>query len=72
MDDEVFIREVEDYVKQHGIHELLRDSIVNLCLYRPADPISYLREYFHNLEVSFIPLSLTAYHYCYETENQVP
>lgn len=52
MDDEMFIREVEDYVKQHGIHELLRDSIVNLCLYRPADPISYLREYFHNLELS--------------------
>ncbi|TPP62688.1 cAMP-dependent protein kinase type I-beta regulatory subunit [Fasciola gigantica] len=52
MDDETFIHEVEDYVKQHGIHELLRDSVVNLCLYRPADPIGYLREYFQSLELS--------------------
>ncbi|CAL8076015.1 unnamed protein product [Calicophoron daubneyi] len=52
MDDDSFIRDVEDYVKQKNIHPLLRDCVVNLCLYRPANPVAYLREYFEKLEIS--------------------
>ncbi|GAA55099.1 cAMP-dependent protein kinase regulator, partial [Clonorchis sinensis] len=52
MDDDSFINGVEDYIKQYNIHELLRDSIVHLCLYRPSNPVGYLREYFEKLEVS--------------------
>ncbi|KAA3677327.1 cAMP-dependent protein kinase regulator [Paragonimus westermani] len=52
MDDDSFINDVENYVKRYNIQELLRDSIVNLCLYRPSNPISYLREYFAKLEVT--------------------
>nr|AAW24698.1 SJCHGC09288 protein [Schistosoma japonicum] len=46
------MREVEDYVKQYNVQKLLRDCIVNLCLYRPSNPIAFLREYFAELEAS--------------------
>ncbi|KAF6779384.1 hypothetical protein AHF37_01139 [Paragonimus kellicotti] len=52
MDSDSFINDVEDYVKRYNIQEILRDSIVNLCLHRPSNPISYLREYFAKLEVT--------------------
>ncbi|KAG5443141.1 cAMP-dependent protein kinase regulatory subunit [Clonorchis sinensis] len=55
MDDDSFINGVEDYIKQYNIHELLRDSIVHLCLYRPSNPVGYLREYFEKLENKNIP-----------------
>ncbi|KAH8863762.1 cAMP-dependent protein kinase regulatory subunit [Schistosoma japonicum] len=52
MENESFMREVEDYVKQYNVQKLLRDCIVNLCLYRPSNPIAFLREYFAELEAS--------------------
>uniref|UniRef100_A0A3Q0KDY6 Camp-dependent protein kinase type I-beta regulatory subunit, putative n=1 Tax=Schistosoma mansoni TaxID=6183 RepID=A0A3Q0KDY6_SCHMA len=51
MEDESFMSDVEDYVKQHNVHEILRDCVVNLCLHRPSNPIAFLREYFEKLEV---------------------
>ncbi|KAL3315203.1 cAMP-dependent protein kinase type I-beta regulatory subunit [Cichlidogyrus casuarinus] len=49
MDDDVYIQELEDYVKKFKIQQLLKDSIVNLCLYRPGDPVTFLRDYFDKL-----------------------
>ena len=51
MDDELFAKELDDYVKRHKIHKILRESIVNLCLHRPDDPIRFLHEYFGALAV---------------------
>ncbi|VDD74398.1 unnamed protein product [Mesocestoides corti] len=55
MEDDLYIQELEDYIRQHQIQKILRESIVNLCLYRPNDPIRFLREYFESLESSSQP-----------------
>ncbi|VDO01978.1 unnamed protein product [Rodentolepis nana] len=52
MEDELYVQELDDYVKRHNIHKILRESIVNLCLYRPENPIHFLHEYFEALDVS--------------------
>ncbi|KAM3171297.1 hypothetical protein ACTXT7_016896 [Hymenolepis weldensis] len=52
MEDDLYVQELDDYVKRHNIHKILRESIVNLCLYRPENPIHFLREYFEALDVS--------------------
>ncbi len=51
MDDDLYTQELEDYVRKHNIQRLLKDSIVSVCLYRPTDPIRFLREHFEALEV---------------------
>merc|ERR1719208_803436 len=50
MDEEQSLRECEAYVQRHGIQHILRDCIVQLCVSRPENPISFLREYFQKLE----------------------
>nr|CUU99375.1 hypothetical transcript [Hymenolepis microstoma] len=52
MEDDLYVQELDDYVKRHNIHKILRESIVNLCLYRPENPIHFLHEYFEALDVS--------------------
>ncbi|VDK21425.1 unnamed protein product [Taenia asiatica] len=52
MEDDLYAQELDNYVKQHNIHKILRESIVNVCLYRPDDPIRFLREYFEALDTS--------------------
>ncbi|KAH9282232.1 cAMP-dependent protein kinase regulatory subunit [Echinococcus granulosus] len=52
MEDDLYAKELDDYVKRHNIHKILRESIVNICLYRPDDPIRFLREYFEGLDTS--------------------
>ncbi|CAH8867899.1 unnamed protein product [Trichobilharzia szidati] len=52
MEDDSLLSDAEDYVKQHNVQKLLRDCVVNLCLYRPSNPVAFLREYFEKLEVS--------------------
>ncbi|VDM16629.1 unnamed protein product [Hydatigera taeniaeformis] len=52
MEDDLYAQELDDYVKRHNIHKILRESIVNVCLYRPDDPIRFLREYFEALDTS--------------------
>lgn len=54
MEDDLYAQELDNYVKQHNIHKILRESIVNVCLYRPDDPIRFLREYFEALDVCII------------------
>lgn len=49
------LRECENYIQTHSIQRVLKDCIVQLCVIRPENPISFLRQYFQKLErVSFI------------------
>nr|CAD7444654.1 unnamed protein product [Timema bartmani] len=50
LDEEQSLRECEAYVQKHNIQQVLKDCIVQLCVSRPENPISFLREYFQKLE----------------------
>lgn len=48
------LRECESYVGKHNVKDLLKDCIVQLCLKKPENPISFLKQHFEKLErVSF-------------------
>ena len=49
-DEEHSLKEVEAYVKKHDIQQILKECIVQLCIGRPENPFSFLREYFERLE----------------------
>lgn len=49
-DEEQSLRECETYVQRHNIQRLLKDCIVQLCVRRPENPVTFLREYFQKLE----------------------
>lgn len=42
--------EAKNYVQQKDIQNVLRESIINLLITKPENPISYLRDYFTKLE----------------------
>ena len=50
VDEEQSLRECEAYVARHNIQQILKDCIVQLCVSRPDNPASFLREYFQKLE----------------------
>jgi len=50
MDEEQSLRECEAYVQMHDIQKILKECIVQLCVSRPENPVSFLREYFQKLE----------------------
>merc|ERR1712228_555952 len=50
LEEERSLRECEDYVQGHNVQQILKDCIVQLCVARPDNPISFLREYFQKLE----------------------
>ena len=50
MNEEQSLRECEAYVQKHDIQKILKECIVQLCVSRPENPISFLREYFQKLE----------------------
>jgi cAMP-dependent protein kinase regulator len=50
LDEEQSLRECEAYVARHNIQQILKDCIVQLCVSRPDNPTSFLREYFQKLE----------------------
>ncbi|CAG9771073.1 unnamed protein product [Ceutorhynchus assimilis] len=50
MEEEQTLHECESYVQHHNIQQVLKDCIVQLCVNRPANPISFLREHFQKLE----------------------
>ena len=50
MEEEQSLQECEAYVQHHRIQQILKDCIVQLCVSRPDNPISFLREYFQKLE----------------------
>ncbi len=49
-DEEQSLRECEAYVQRHNIQQILKDCIVQLCVGRPENPITFLKEYFQALE----------------------
>lgn len=49
-DEEQSLRECEAYVQRHHIQQILKDCIVQLCVARPDQPITFLRQYFQKLE----------------------
>ncbi|KAI5695434.1 hypothetical protein M8J75_016624 [Diaphorina citri] len=50
LEEEQSLRECEEYVQQHNVQQMLKDCIVQLCVTKPDNPISFLREYFQKLE----------------------
>lgn len=52
------LRECESYIQTHSIQRVLKDCIVQLCVIRPENPISFLRQYFQKLERVSWQLSL--------------
>ena len=49
-DEEQSLRECENYVQKHNVQQLLKECIVQLCINRPDNPITFLREYFERIE----------------------
>lgn len=49
-EEEQSLRELFSYVQKNNIQQVLKDCIVQLCVGRPQNPISFLREYFQKLE----------------------
>lgn len=67
LDEEQSLQECEAYVQRHNIQQILKDCVVQLCVGRPQNPISFLREYFQKLErvsLIFLLLSLGKVYFC--------
>ena len=48
--EEQCLRKAEEYVKEHDIQRIVKDCIVQLCIHRPDNPYSFLRQHFASLE----------------------
>lgn len=48
--DDHTLKECEAFVNKHNIKDLLKDCIVQLCLKKPENPITFLRQHFERLE----------------------
>lgn len=48
--EEQSLRDCESYIQTHSIQRVLKDCIVQLCVQRPENPVSFLRQYFQKLE----------------------
>ena len=53
IDDTQNLKECEAYVQKHNIQQLLKDCIVHLCVDKPENPVTYLKEYFERLDKVF-------------------
>ncbi|KAJ8318979.1 hypothetical protein KUTeg_004070 [Tegillarca granosa] len=49
-DEEQSLKECEAYVQKHNVQQMLKDCIVQLCIGRPDNPVTFLKEYFERLE----------------------
>lgn len=50
MEEEHCLHECETYIQSHNVTLLLKDCIVQLCVNKPENPVSFLRQYFQKLE----------------------
>ena len=48
--DDQTLKECESYVGKHNVKDLLKDCIVQLCLKKPDNPITFLKQHFEKLE----------------------
>lgn len=49
------MKEIEGYIEEHDIQQILKESIIQLCLHRPPNPHSFLRQYFEKLDKESLP-----------------
>lgn len=49
-DEDQSLRECEAYVQTHNIQQILKDCIVQLCVSKPENPITFLKGHFEKLE----------------------
>jgi cAMP-dependent protein kinase regulator len=55
------IKDCEIYVDRHNVKTLLKDCIVQLCLNKPENPVSFLKQHFEKLEkvtLKILPLTV--------------
>ncbi|CAK1586171.1 unnamed protein product [Parnassius mnemosyne] len=50
MEEEQCLHQCESYIQSHNVQLLLKDCIVQLCLNKPENPVTFLRQYFQKLE----------------------
>ncbi|XP_014368937.2 cAMP-dependent protein kinase type I regulatory subunit [Papilio machaon] len=50
MEEQQCLHQCESYIQTHNIQLLLKDCIVQLCLNKPENPVTFLRQYFQKLE----------------------
>jgi len=48
--DDDQLQACEEYCRTHNVQKLIKDAIVQLCIKRPEKPISFLKDYFAQLE----------------------
>lgn len=48
--EDQILKECELYCNRNHVKELLKDCIVQLCLRKPDNPISFLKQHFEKLE----------------------
>ncbi|CAG9088168.1 unnamed protein product [Plutella xylostella] len=50
MEEEQCLLECESYIQSHNIQVLLKECIVQLCVNKPENPVTFLRQHFQKLE----------------------
>ncbi|XP_047635308.1 cAMP-dependent protein kinase type I-beta regulatory subunit isoform X1 [Phacochoerus africanus] len=55
LEEDDSLRGCELYVQKHGVQQVLKDCIVQLCVSKPARPMKFLREHFEKLEKAILP-----------------
>jgi len=65
--EEQCLRKAEEYVKEHDIQRIVKDCIVQLCIHRPDNPYSFLKQHFASLEKVYINVKSTAMHLLYDS-----
>uniref|UniRef100_A0A8D1CEN2 Protein kinase cAMP-dependent type I regulatory subunit beta n=2 Tax=Sus scrofa TaxID=9823 RepID=A0A8D1CEN2_PIG len=54
LEEDDSLRGCELYVQKHGVQQVLKDCIVQLCVSKPARPMKFLREHFEKLEKVYV------------------
>ncbi|VVC86733.1 unnamed protein product, partial [Leptidea sinapis] len=50
LEEEQCLQQCENYIQSHNVQLILKDCIVQLCLNKPENPVTFLRQYFQKLE----------------------
>lgn len=48
--EEAQLAQCQAYVQRHNVQQLVKDAIVQLCIHKPDNPITFLKEHFEKLE----------------------
>lgn len=43
-------QELQEYLREHGVENLLKDMVVRMCLEKPSDPLSFMQSYISELQ----------------------